>query len=153
MLCRENQTIVIEDLNVAGMMKNRSLARAASDVGMGTFRQYLTYKAPIFGCELIVADRWFPSSKRCSRCAKEKESLTLSERVYHCEYCGLVEDRDRNAALNLEQYPRLEGNWGRKARTPGDDQASTFPAKVGLASSIETATISVVAKNQELDRD
>lgn len=127
-LCRENQTVVIEDLNVRGMMRNHRLARALSDVGFGMFRILLTYKAIIYGCELVVADRWFPSSKRCHACGYVKDTLDLSERVYRCEACGLVEDRDKNASLNLEQYPRLEGNWNRKVRTPGDEQASTHLA-------------------------
>ena len=109
-LCRENQTVVIEDLHVAGMVRNHKLARAVSDVGFGMFRQQMQYKSEKFGCALIVADRWFPSSKRCHMCGNVKEELSLSERTYVCEACGLVEDRDVNAAINLEQYPRLVGN-------------------------------------------
>jgi len=110
-LCRENQAIVIEDLNVAGMLKNHRLARAISDIGFGTFRRLLTYKAPIFGCEVFVADRWFPSSKRCHGCGNIKEHFDLSERVYSCHVCGLSIGRDENASLNLESVsPRLAGN-------------------------------------------
>ena len=125
-LCRENQAVCIEDLNVKGMMANHCLARAISDVGFGMFRQFVTYKGPIYGCEVIIADRFFPSSKRCSRCGHVKEVLSLSERTYTCDVCAMVKDRDENAALNLESYPRLAGN-GRKA-TPTDDSSSTLRA-------------------------
>jgi putative transposase len=124
-LVRENQAVVIEDLNVRGMLRNERLARAISDVGFGMLRTFLTYKARLYSCELTVADRWFPSSKRCHRCGKVKDELSLSERTYVCDKCGLVMDRDLNAAKNLEQYPRLEGNWRREARTPTEDRAST----------------------------
>jgi putative transposase len=124
-LCRENQAVVIEDLHVRGMVRHQRLARTATDAGLGMFRPMMQYKGPIYGCEIIVADRWFASSKRCAKCSAVKKTLSLSERIYSCEACGVVEDRDRNAALNLEQYPRLAGNWARKSRTPMDDHAST----------------------------
>ena len=133
-LCCENQAIVIEDLNVSGMLKNERLARAISDVGFGMIRVFLTYKGRIFNCNVQVADRWFPSSKRCHQCGNEKHILELSERVYACDACGLIEDRDLNASKNLEQYPRLAGNWGRKARTPMDDCIST---RLGRASAVD----------------
>lgn len=127
-LCRENQTVVIEDLSMGFMLKNRRLSRAAADVGLGMFRPMLRYKAEIFGTEIIVAHRKFPSTQRCSGCGNIKtgeDRLGLGVSVYHCYVCGLIIGRDRNAALNLEQYPRLEGNWIRKDRTPTDDRAST----------------------------
>ena len=95
--------IVMEELHVAGMMKNHNLARAIGDVGMGEFGRQLAYKAAWSGSHFVKADRWFPSSKRCSRCHRVKETLSLSERVYRCNDCGLVIDRDLNAAINLEQ--------------------------------------------------
>lgn len=100
-ICRENQTIVIEDLHVKGMMKNHCLARAISDIGFGEFRKQLTYKSEIYGNNLIIANRWFPSSKTCHNCGCIKDDLTLSDRVYKCEHCGFELDRDLNAALNL----------------------------------------------------
>jgi putative transposase len=109
-LCRENQAVVIEDLNVAGMTRNRHLARAILDVGLGTFRSFMSYKGPLHGCEVVVASRWFPSSKRCSGCGEVKAELALGQRTFVCERCGLVIDRDLNAAMNLEQYPGLPGN-------------------------------------------
>jgi putative transposase len=108
-LCRENQVVVIEDLNVAGMLRNHKLARALMDVGLGRFRQLMLYKGPIYDCLVILADRWFPSTKRCSRCGHLKDEMPLGERVYRCEKCGLVMDRDENAAKNLALYPRLAG--------------------------------------------
>lgn len=96
--------VVLEDLNVAGMLQNRKLARAIADVGMGEFGRQMAYKGDWYGVHVVRADRWFPSSKRCSGCGQVKESLSLSERVYRCEACGLLLDRDLNAARNLAQY-------------------------------------------------
>lgn len=98
--------IVIENLNVSGMMQNHSLARAIGDVGMGEFGRQMAYKCVWQGITLQKADRWYPSSKRCSGCGQVKESLLLSERVYRCEACGLNIDRDLNAARNLAQLSR-----------------------------------------------
>lgn len=131
-LCRENQTNVIEDLSLEFMLRNRRLARAASDVGLGMFKPLMLYKAPIYGTEVIVADRRYPSTQRCSRCGYIKtgdETIGLGVSEYVCEKCGYREDRDRNAAFNLEQYPGLQGNWGRETRTSTDDLASTRSVK------------------------
>jgi putative transposase len=100
-LAKNHSKIVIEDLGVSGMMKNRRIARSISDVGMYDFRKKLEYKCRWYGSHLVVAPRTFPSSKRCSNCGYKKEKLLLSEREYHCEECGLRIDRDLNAALNL----------------------------------------------------
>ena len=94
--------VVIEDLNVSGMLKNHHLAQAIGDVGWGVFRRQLTYKAAWYGCRVVVARRWEPSSKTCSGCGWVDDTLTLADRVFHCEACGLVLDRDVNAAINLE---------------------------------------------------
>ena len=102
-LCRENQAVVIENLNVLGMLRNHKLARAISDVGFGEFRRQMEYKAVLYGTHLIIVDRWFPSSKTCSYCGAVKESLSLSERVFHCGLCGFEMDRDENAAVNLRE--------------------------------------------------
>ncbi len=101
-LARTKSAIVLEDLNVSGMLKNRRLAQAIADVGMSEFRRQLMYKGQWYGCEILLADRFFPSTKRCSQCGNEQE-VSLAERVYGCEHCGLVLDRDLNAAINLEQ--------------------------------------------------
>ena len=102
-LAKTKSVVVIEDLNVAGMLKNHALTLAISDVGWGAFRRQLTYKAAWYGCRVVVADRWFASSKTCCRCGWVDEQLTLAERTFHCQNCGLVIDRDLNAAKNLGQ--------------------------------------------------
>lgn len=98
--------VVVEDLNVTGMLKNRKLARHIADAAFGEIRRQLTYKTQWRGGRLIVADRWFPSSKTCSGCGAVKTKLALSERTYECQSCGLSIDRDFNAALNLAALAR-----------------------------------------------
>lgn len=93
--------IVIECLNVLGMLKNRKLSRAISEAGFHEFARQLEYKCKLYGIEFIKVDRFFPSSKLCSKCGCKKDKLKLSERTYHCEHCGNVMDRDLNAAINL----------------------------------------------------
>jgi len=100
-LAKSHSKIVIEDLLVSGMLKNRRLARAIADVGFYEFKRQLEYKCQLYGSELVVVSRTFPSSKMCSQCGHRKKELSLTERVYECEQCGLVIDRDLNAALNL----------------------------------------------------
>jgi putative transposase len=102
-LARTKSAIVLEDLNVSGMMKNHHLAQSIADVGLHQFRRQLQYKGQWYGCEIFLADRFYPSSKQCSQCGTVKGSLGLGQRTYHCENCGLVIDRDWNAAKNLEQ--------------------------------------------------
>lgn len=97
-------SIAIEDLNVAGMVKNLRLAKSISDAAMAELGRQLTYKAAWHGVELVKVDRWFPSSKSCSGCGHKAESLKLSDRTYRCEACGLELDRDLNAAVNLARW-------------------------------------------------
>jgi len=94
-------TIVVETLNVAGMMKNRRLARALADAALAELRRQLGYKCAWYGSVLVEAPAFFPSSKRCFWCGAVKDVLPLSERTFRCEECGLVLDRDENAARNL----------------------------------------------------
>ncbi|SFH05571.1 transposase, IS605 OrfB family, central region [Streptomyces mirabilis] len=94
-------TVVVEDLNVAGMLRNRCLARRIADAGFGEIRRQLTYKTRRNGCRVVAAGRWFPSSKTCSGCGAVKAKLPLHVRTYECDACGLVIDRDDNAARNL----------------------------------------------------
>ena len=94
--------ISIEDLNVQGMSRNRRLAKHILDADFHEFRRQLEYKTARTGTRLHVIDRWYPSSKTCSNCGTVKAKLPLSERVYHCEECGLVIDRDLNAAINIQ---------------------------------------------------
>jgi putative transposase len=119
--------VVIEDLNVAGMLRNHSLAKAISDASFAEFRRQLTYKAAWHGVGVLVADRWYPSSKTCSECGAVKASLSLSERTFVCEFCGAMIDRDLNAAVNLS---RLAGKPSASARGEGkslDPQGSGVP--------------------------
>ena len=104
LICSENQTIKIENLNVSGMMKNRKLARKIQSVSWSKFIAMLKQKALEYGSSVIEVDRFFPSSKLCSCCGSEKEDLKLSDRVYTCEKCGLTIDRDLNASLNIKNY-------------------------------------------------
>jgi putative transposase len=103
-LTKNFDVITIEDLNVKGMVKNRKLSRAISDAGFGYLRQMIEYKAKLRNCVVVVANRFFPSSKQCSGCKKINHKLTLADRIFSCESCGLVIDRDLNAALNLDEY-------------------------------------------------
>ena len=100
-LVRENQTIVIEDLSVSNMVRNHSLARAISDAAWSDLRSMLTYKADWYGRSLRVTDRWLPSTKLCSACGRLIERLPLSVRSWTCVGCGVVHDRDVNAARNI----------------------------------------------------
>jgi putative transposase len=153
-------TVVVENLNVAGMVRNRRLARAISDCGFATIRQQLTYKTVWNGGRLVVADRWFPSSKTCSGCGAVKAKLPLRVRTFICTECGMTLDRDLNAARNLALlvsvtgagvagHPQPEGSNGRGAdrktqlagpvavkRQPGTasaGQAGTVPPQGGTS--------------------
>jgi len=148
------ETVVAEDLNVAGMVRNRRLARAIADQGFGLARQMLSYKTTWNGGRLILADRWFPSSKTCSVCGWRKPSLTLAERTFCCESCGHTEDRDVNAARNLlklaasgaESLNACGGHVrpGSAGRRPLNQEPGT-----ALAGETETATAQDVAAEQE----
>jgi putative transposase len=100
-LAKNHSQIAIENLNVQGMVKNHRLAGSIMDAAWGEFRRQLEYKCRWYGSELVVVDRFFPSSKTCSCCGHKKESLALGEREFTCEMCGMILDRDLNAAKNL----------------------------------------------------
>jgi putative transposase len=100
-LAKNHSQVVIEDLNVSGMMKNHCLAKSIADLGMYEFRRQLTYKCELYGSELIIANRFFPSSKTCSSCGHIQD-MPLKERVFNCQQCNASIDRDLNAARNLE---------------------------------------------------
>jgi putative transposase len=102
-LCRENQAVVIEDLNVSGMLANGRLARAIADVGFHEIRRQLAYKAARYGTTVVLADCWYPSSKLCSSCGTRHGALALGERAWTCDGCGAHHDRDVNAAINLQR--------------------------------------------------
>ena len=96
--------IVLEDLNVRGMMKNRHLSRSISDSKWYEFRRQIEYKAELYGIEVVIANRFYPSSKLCHKCGHINKDLTLSDRVYSCDCCGNIIDRDVNASINLARY-------------------------------------------------
>jgi putative transposase len=102
-LVREFGTIVLENLNVSGMLKNHCLARAVQDQGFFEIRRQLEYKAEPLGTRIVIADRWYPSSKTCSACGFKLDILPLSCREWTCPGCGAVHDRDVNASQNLKQ--------------------------------------------------
>ncbi|MEJ8662161.1 IS607 family element RNA-guided endonuclease TnpB [Streptomyces sp. MS1.AVA.4] len=137
-LAREYGTVVVEDLNVAGMLKSRKLARVVADAAFAGIRRKLAYKTVWNGGRLEVADRWFASSKTCSGCQAVKPKLPLRVRTYVCERCGLVLDRDENAAPNLAALvkrhvagsgPETVNGRGADRKTPprgaGGSEAST----------------------------
>ena len=131
-ICRENQTIALEDLNVKGMTANHCLARAINDVGFSEIRRQFEYKAPMYGSKVVVINRWLPTSKCCSNCGCKKDVLALSERVYHCDHCGFEIDRDLNAAINI-RTAGLAGNHacGPEGSGPGTRKsARTKPRRV-----------------------
>ena len=96
--------IVMETLNVTGMMKNRHLAKAVAQQKLYEFKRQIQYKCRKYGITFVEADRWYPSSKKCSCCGNIKKNLKLSDRIYYCDNCGLKIDRDFNASVNLANY-------------------------------------------------
>ncbi|WP_297590006.1 transposase [uncultured Mobiluncus sp.] len=108
-LSARTKRIVIEDLNVKGMLRNKYLAKSIASQKFAEFATKLARKCEETGIELVKADRWYPSSKTCSGCGCKKQDLPLAERTYTCEHCGLAVDRDLNAALNLANYPSVAG--------------------------------------------
>ena len=122
-LVKTQDRLVLEDLNITGIMSNRRLARAVGDAAWGELARQITYKQKWRNGQVIVADRWFASSKTCSSCGHRKPDLTLSDRTYTCGTCGLARDRDLNAAANLaawaEDHTRGEAQDGdRQAAGP-----------------------------------
>jgi putative transposase len=126
-LVRQYGTIVVEDLNVAGMLRNRRLARHIAGLGMAELRRQLDYKVGWRDSRLVVADRWLPSSKTCSSCGVVKAKLRLSERTFHCDQCGAALDRDLNAARNLAALVSSQSCWATENEPAGN------PDKTGLA--------------------
>ena len=104
-LAKNHSTIVIEDLNVSGMLKNHKLASAIADCGFYEFKRQLSYKCDWYGSKLVIVDRFYPSSQLCSHCG-QKQKMPLQKRTYECSNCGFTADRDFKAAINLENYAR-----------------------------------------------
>ncbi|MFG1950506.1 RNA-guided endonuclease TnpB family protein [Micromonospora sp. NPDC048830] len=142
-LAREHGTIAVEDLNVSGMLTNRRLARHIADAGFAELRRQLAYKAGWNGGRLIVADRWFPSSKTCSGCGTVRTKLALAERTYTCATCGLVLDRDLNAARNLAALAgeAVDARSGRESPNGrGADRKTPLAGQVAVKRQPGTAT-------------
>lgn len=135
---------MLEDLNVKGMVRNHHLAKAISDVAFGEIRRQIEYKAQWQGEKVIIADRWDPSSRKCSVCGVINKKLKLSDRKWVCMNCGTLHDRDENAAKNLEALglpePRngrglpVEGNEGHSVKQEdGSDLESTHKSITTLS--------------------
>lgn len=151
-LVRRSDVIALENLNVAGMVKNRHLARAISDVGMGEFRRQVEYKTKWYGREAIVVDRWAPTSKTCSDCGHRLTKLSLKVRIWTCPECGAVHDRDVTAAKNILQFAvelkrpegigslRVEGTSNLPVKVAGiPDEARTGAEKLTYGARLEMA--------------
>jgi putative transposase len=134
-LIRENQTICVESLAVKNMVKNPKLSKAISDVGWSEFVSQLEYKAAWYGRNLVKIDRWYPSSKRCFDCGHILDSLSLDVRMWTCPECGVVHDRDVNAAKNIVAAGLAVLACGESVRPgavkakPGKTQRSRKPKK------------------------
>jgi putative transposase len=131
--CRENQTVVIEDLRVSNMMKNHKLAQSIGDAGWGEYGRQMGYKSKIYLTNIIVAPPFYPSSKTCSSCGWVSNDLTLKDRTFECKECGLKIDRDVNASLNLRTL-------GLKGSNACGDETSAV---------LETPTLQVLSTKQE----
>ncbi|GAA2303939.1 RNA-guided endonuclease TnpB family protein [Nonomuraea roseoviolacea subsp. roseoviolacea] len=137
-LVRDHDVIVIEDLAVTNMIRNRTLAKAISDCGWGAFRRMLAYKTARYGRHLVVVDRWLPSSKTCSACGHLLEQLSLGMRTWQCPSCGTRHDRDLNAAKNILAAGLAVTACGGDVRHSGSTRVRSpvkqepRPAKVGI---------------------
>jgi putative transposase len=123
-LVKNHALLVLEDLNITDMTSNRKLSRAISDAAWGELARQITYKQAWRGGQVVVADRWFPSSKTCSTCGTLRKDLTLKDRTFECDSCGHVMDRDLNAAVNLAA-------WAENHTPPVTDGAGCGVARVG----------------------
>ena len=127
--------MVIEDLNVAGMLKNHHLAQAIGDVGFGEFRRQLTYKAAWYGCRVLVASRWEPTSKTCSGCGWVDEDLTLADRTFRCEHAAW--DRPRSERGHQFSNAKLAGSSSESQNACGEDGAGQGHAALVKLSSLK----------------
>ena len=138
-IVKRSSVIGVESLNVKGMMRNRKLARAISDAGWGEFIRQLRYKCELYGVHLVEVDRWFPSSKLCSGCGWKNEHLTLSDREWTCGGCGMIHDRDMNAAINIRNAARsaVAGCLGR------GDHRRPAPCEMAMINEASTQPMTV----------
>jgi len=126
-LLSENQTIVMEDLNVKGMLKNHKLAKSTQELSLNRFKTILRYKAEWYGREVIEVGRWFPSSKLCVACGYRNQELELKDRTWVCPECGVVHDRDLNAARNIrDEGIRIKIGLSSPELTPQEEKPLGF---------------------------
>ena len=135
-IVKDNQIIILEDLNVSGMMKNHKLSKAIAELGLYEMRRQIEYKSKWYGREMILISRWFPSSKKCSCCGNIKHNLKLSDRIYKCDKCGLEIDMDANASINIED----EGNRIYKENKIGQ-RLSESGAELSFATLVDNPTM------------
>jgi len=133
-LINENQVICLEDLNVEGIMKNHKLAQSISDVSWSKFTNFLEYKAKWYGRNIVYINRWFPSSKMCSKCGWINQNLTLDIREWLCPRCGTKHDRDYNASINIRN---IGYQYFLKELETGCGMQSVYKQKQLEASSID----------------
>ena len=123
-IAKQYDTIIMEDLNVSGMVRNHHIAKSLSDVSFYAFKQKLEWKADKYGKNIIEIGRFDPSSKICSRCGNIKHDLKLSDRIYHCDVCGLVIDRDHNASKNIKKIGLIKVGLVQSEFTPVETATS-----------------------------
>ena len=139
-MVRENQALAIEDLNVAGLVKNRKLSRAISDAGWAKFKTMLTAKCDKYGRDLTIVDRWYPSSQICSCCGKSGGKKELNVREWECLYCNTFHDRDKNAAANLKNQIKEEAG-GQSDSYNNERGASVSPTVLAVCDEALTTSI------------
>jgi putative transposase len=149
-VARDHAVVVVEGLKTANLIRNRALAQAIGDQGWAELARQLNYKADRHGGRCLPADRWFASSKTCSACGVVKSKLTLAERTYRCDACGLVCDRDVNAAANLAAWGEHElglcpcSNIQVGDRHPGGPSGTARSHACGGRVSVATSRVTVV---------
>ncbi|MGZ8817648.1 MAG: IS607 family element RNA-guided endonuclease TnpB [Mycobacterium sp.] len=140
------ETLAVKNMMAAGGSRKRGLNRALADAGLGELFRQLDYKASWYGARVVKVDRWFPSSKLCSGCGVVKAKLHLAERIYECDSCGLMIDRDLNAAVNLARYAQRETDPSTGVVMGGADRK---PSSQGDAGGNETRTRAEVGGNAD----
>jgi putative transposase len=140
------ETLAVKNMMAAGGSHKRGLNRALGDAGLGALLRQLDYKSGWYGSRIVKAERWFPSSKTCSGCGAVKAKLHLAERTYKCDSCGLVIDRDLNAAVNLARYAHHQTVPSTGVVTGGADRK---PSQDGDAGGSETRTRAEVGANAD----
>jgi len=149
-LTKNHSEIVIEDLNIKGMLSNHNLARSIANGSFRELRRQLKYKGDWYGCRITVANRFFPSSKMCSVCEAINKTLKLKDREWDCEGCGTHHDRDNNACQTLEQYPTMHAYKYLPVSQTGYAESSTVKA-CGAGSSARVSHSLAISTKQEVN--